>query len=272
MRVLLSFTLLLLLTFPATAQDMVTSTDDSWCEENKNYNKGRERHCEVREFTLPADRNVIRVDAGQNGGIRMEGWDRDEILVRAKVEASARSENRARDYAEAVSIRTGSTIEPNIPDNREIRRSNKDWVSVSFEIFAPRNSNVSIETLNGGAKLTNLSGDIDFDVLNGGVSLVDLAGHVRGQTTNGGLSVELDGDSWEGEEIDVSTTNGGVVLVVPDDYSARLDVGTVNGNLKFDVPVTVKGKIDNNLKATLGDGGNLVRVRTTNGSVRVKER
>ena len=269
------FSLLLIALFfvsPLSAQDVTVLEDDSWCEESKHYDRNRERHCEVREITLSPDRDVIRVDASQNGGIYIEGWDRNEILIRAKVEASARTRRTAEKMAADVTIETGRTIESDYPGKDSNRWKNKEWVSVSYRIYAPRESNVDVETFNGGVKLANLYGDISFDALNGGVSLMDLAGDVRGNTTNGGLYIELAGDSWEGDRLDVSTTNGGVELVVDEDYSARLEVGTTNGKVNFDFPVMVKGNLDKNISTTLGDGGNLIRARTTNGGVRVKQK
>ena len=121
----------------------------------------------------------------------------------------------------------------------------------------------------GGVTVRDVAGDVSFQVLNGGVTLANLAGDVEGQTTNGGLTVELTGDSWEGEGLDVKTTNGGVKLYIPDDYSAQLETGTVNGRMNFEFPVTVKGKLDRNISTTLGDGGKTIRVRTTNGGVTV---
>ena len=268
------FSLLLLALFlimPANAQRATVIEDDSWCEESRKYDRNREKHCEVREITLD-DRDQIRVDATQNGGVHIEGWDRDEILIRAKVEASARSKSKAEDLVEDVTIVTRGTIESEYPGKDSRNWKNNEWVSVSYKIYAPKRSNVDVKTFNGGLSLANLYGDLSFDALNGGVTLTDLAGDVRGSTTNGGLRIELEGDSWEGDRLDVSTTNGGVELIMDEDYSARLEVGTVNGNLKFDFPVMVRGKLDNNLKTTLGDGGNLIRARTTNGGVRIKQR
>ncbi len=102
---------------------------------------------------------------------------------------------------------------------------------VSYEIFTPRRSNLSLRTHNGGISLSDVSGRISFRAQNGGVALRNLGGNVTGETTNGGLSVVLTGSGWEGEGLDVRTTNGGLSISVPDNYSAHLETGTVNGSL-----------------------------------------
>ena len=97
-----------------------------------------------------------------------------------------------------------------------------------------------------------------------------VGGNVRGGTTNGGVVVELAGDRWDGETLDVKTTNGGIVMAVPENYSAHLETGTVNGHLSVDFPVTVQGRITKEIAVNLGAGGATVRATTTNGGVRIK--
>lgn len=250
----------------AHAQQARTIHDDDWCDRHGwEGDSDSERFCEVREITLRAGRDLIAVDGGQNGGIKVEGWNRNEILVRAKVTAHARSESTAERLAGEVEIRTDRTISANVPDTRR-----KEWVSVSYQVFVPRQSNLSLETHNGGIAIENVAGDLNFDALNGGVNLIDLAGDVRGETTNGGVTVELAGNEWDGEGLDVRTTNGGVKIYVPEDYSADLETSTVNGKVEVDFPVTVRGRIDSRIATQLGRGGKTIHVKTTNGSVKVR--
>ncbi len=100
--------------------------------------------------------------------------------------------------------------------------------------------------------------------------LKQVGGNVHGTTTNGGVVVELAGDRWDGETLDVRTTNGGIVMSVPENYSAHLETGTVNGSLSIDFPVTVQGRITREIAVNLGSGGPTVRAMTTNGGVRIR--
>ena len=117
-----------------------------------------------------------------------------------------------------------------------------------------------------------MTGRIEFSALNGGVNLSRVGGDVRGATTNGGLNVELSGARWEGEALDVSTTNGGVSMSIPENYSAHLETGTVNGRLNVDFPVTVQGEITRELAVNLGSGGATIRAMTTNGGVSIRRK
>ena len=137
-------------------------------------------------------------------------------------------------------------------------------------MFVPRRADLSLETHNGGIAIADVNGRIDFTALNGGVVLKRVGGTVRGSTTNGGLVIELTGDRWDGDSLDVSTTNGGVILSVPENYSANLQTGTVNGSVSVDFPVTVQGRINKQIALNLGSGGAMVKAMTTNGGVHLK--
>lgn len=226
----------------------------------------RFQSCEIREQTLAATGELV-VDARQNGGVRVTGWDRDDVLVRAAVRAWGEDEDEARELAKQVEIRTdGGKIRADGPEQNWNRAA---W-TVSYEIFTPHETDLDIESINGGIVLADVGGEIDFDTTNGGVSLEAIAGDVRGRTTNGGVDIRLTGETWTGDQLDVGTTNGGVRLHVPESYSARLEAHTTNGGINIDVPVRVQGQLSRrDVSATLGEGGPLLRVRTTNGGVHV---
>ena len=73
---------------------------------DRNDNNGRAAHCEVREDTI-GGANPLDIDAGRNGGIHIRGWDRGDVLVRSKIQASADTEADARRLVAAVHIDTG---------------------------------------------------------------------------------------------------------------------------------------------------------------------
>ena len=240
------------------------------CREGEmNWNGERlQNHCEIREQTVAAG-GAITVDAGRNGGVAVKGWERNEILVRAKVQTAAPSKAEAEQLAKEVRIdTTGLRIHAEGPDNRD----NFYW-SASYEIFVPRRSDLSVEAHNGGISIADVSGRMEFKTQNGGLSLHGVGGNVRGTTTNGGVHVELSGNRWDGETLDVRTTNGGVHLSMPDNYSAHLETGTVNGNVSSDfplnVPLTERGRMPKEISVDIGSGGPTIRAITTNGGVRV---
>jgi DUF4097 and DUF4098 domain-containing protein YvlB len=263
-RTVLIAALLSLASLFALAQDK-GSKESLACRDNW-YSERLVGHCEVREQTIAASGGVLSVDGRQNGGVSVKGWDQNQILVRARVQTGATTAGEAEGLAKQITIETGGgKIFASGPDNRR----DYHW-DVSYEVFVPRRSDLSLETHNGGIALVGVNGRIEFNALNGGVVLKQVGGNVHGTTTNGGVVVELAGDRWDGETLDVRTTNGGIVMSVPENYSAHLETGTVNGSLSIDFPVTVQGRITREIAVNLGSGGATVRAMTTNGGVRIR--
>jgi hypothetical protein len=251
--------------------DMQVGSDADPCRTENWGNDDYQQHCEVRDSTMPA--GPLNVDAGQNGGVVVEGWDRNEIRVRAVVRGSAREASRARDLAGQVQVQAGGgRVYSTGPDNDD--RNRREWWSVSYRINVPRKNDLDLRASNGGITIVGVTGTMRFDTTNGGVKLQDIGGRVNGETRNGGLNVMLSGSQWDGDGLDVATSNGGVTLSLPDGYNAQLETRTVNGGLNIDFPVTVQGDLTGRrgLQTTLGAGGPPVRVRTTNGGVRINRR
>lgn len=249
---------------PTGAQE----SDEDWiehCRENR-YSRGVQ-HCEVREVRLRPPGRAITVDGRENGGVEVEGWDRDSVVVRARIQARARSEEEARDLASRIRIESsGGTISADGPATGH----RQSW-AVSYRISVPRQVDLTIDTHNGPIAVAGVRGRMQLRAVNGPLVLDSVGGDVRGRTDNGPLNIVLHGRSWEGTGLDAETTNGPVELSVPEGYSARLETGTVNGPMDLDIPVTLQGRINRRrITTTLGSGGPPVRAITTNGPVTIR--
>jgi hypothetical protein len=242
--------------------------DDEWCREERSSNN-RVQVCEVREYTLQAGAGQLSVDAAPNGGIQVTGSSRADLVVQAKVTAWAESQPRAREIMSAVVVDAApDRVSAEPPRGLETRES---W-SVSYRIAAPTQTSLELKTTNGGISIESVEGRIAFQTVNGGVKLAAVSGEVHGRTTNGGVEVDLTGPTWHGQGLDVQTSNGGVRLRVPENYSARLEAGTVNGGVSVDFPITLQGRINREIATDLGGGGPLIRVRTHNGGLKVTKK
>ena len=256
------------LSLPAQVRDRDFGRAD-WCEDGRDSSGPRRSasFCEIRQATVSQQRNVD-VDSGANGGIAVRGWDSADVHVRARVSADAPTEAEARTLVSQVTLTTtGGRIRVEGPETRR----DASW-SASFEVLAPRNSALTLNARNGGLNIANFSGSVNMQTVNGGVAVSDVSGDIRGRTQNGGLNVELSGPTWDGRGLDLETTNGGVSLNLPADYSAELETGTVNGGMRIDFPVTVQGRLGQQIKTRLGSGGPTIRALTTNGGVNVRRR
>ena len=234
---------------------------------NYNYsNDEKISYKETREVNIPAG-SLVNVDGKRNGGIKVRGENRSDVLVRACIQTLGATDEEARAFAKNIRIETGSTI-------RAEGAEESNW-AVSYEILVPRSTNLKLSTHNGGIGISSVEGTMEFEAHNGGISLNDVAGDVKGKTQNGGVSVSLSGNGWKGGGLDIETKNGGVNLSIPENYAAHIETGTVNGGFKSEinglsVADDETGRSRNKRISTdLNGGGATVRVITTNGGVKI---
>lgn len=246
----------------AVAQSAANFVDN--CQRNRSDNA---RVCETRNVAVAAS-GTLAVDGQQNGGITVHAWDKADIQVLAMVQAQAETEAEAQAIARQVTITSANgTVRATGPET-EKRQS---W-SVSYEVWAPRATNLGLTAHNGGIAVDGIEATMNLQTVNGGLDLRDISGEVHGVTQNGGITADLGGDRWRGNGLDLRTSNGGVELRIPNNYSATLETGTVNGDLDIRIPITVQGLLSRQISTQLGAGGAIVRAMTTNGGVSIRPR
>lgn len=263
--VLSAAALICLIASPAEAQRRFSS--ESWNRDcNREGDRDSERFCRISESTMQSPDRALVIDGRTNGGVSVFGSNRRDVLIRARIQAHARTKERAEEIARAIRNRTdGGRIYAEGPETG--RR--ESW-SVSYEVEVPSRSDLDLRAMNGGISVVEVSGVLRLETMNGGIHLEAVSGDVVAETTNGGMNVLLDGDRWQGKGLDAVTTNGGVTVRIPDGYSAHLETGTVNGGIDIDFPVTVQGRIGRRVTTDLGRGGATIRVITTNGGVVIR--
>ncbi|HEX2210475.1 MAG TPA: hypothetical protein VHG93_22540 [Longimicrobium sp.] len=255
---------------PAAAQE----NSDRWVERCRRNHQGENRrvHCEVRETRIPA-RGALRVDAGQNGGVSVRAWDGRDVLVRARVQTHARTEEDARELARGIRVNTSGTISSSGPESSG---RNRGW-AVSYEILVPARTNLDAETHNGPISVHGLSGDIEVRAVNGPISLNELAGDVQARAQNGPITVNLSGRRWNGEGLDAETVNGPITVRMPRGYAAHLESGTVHGPINAPRGIRPERRNGNRwapggrINTDINGGGPTIRVVTTNGPVNIQE-
>jgi DUF4097 and DUF4098 domain-containing protein YvlB len=255
---------LFLIAVAASAQMQDNREKKMTCENNNR--EGRARSCNISEQTL-AGSGRLTVDPGSNGGVTVKGWTLGQILVRTKIEAWAISDADASLIAGQVHTDTaGGQLRASGPESRD----NSGW-SVSYEVFVPHNTDLTLSAHNGGIHISDVRGKMEFKTTNGGVHLARIAGDVNGSTNNGGVHVELSGSGWEGGQMDVRTQNGGVHIAMPAQFSAHIQTETVNGGIHSDFPMPSTGeRRPRNLDFNVGSGGALIHLSTVNGGVHLE--
>jgi DUF4097 and DUF4098 domain-containing protein YvlB len=93
---------------------------------------------------------------------------------------------------------------------------------------------------------------------------------MRFQTSNGSINVSV--DALRSSDIRASTTNGAITVRLPANAGARVQARTSNSSISTDFDVTMRGTQDKHrLEGTIGPGGPLLDLSTTNGSIKISK-
>jgi DUF4097 and DUF4098 domain-containing protein YvlB len=201
-----------------------------------------------------------------NGSVWIEAWDRPRVHVRAVKSARGNPQELARAQIEVSATPAAVAVETRYPKDEGVE------VTVDYRIRVPRSAQLTlVQTVNGNLLVRGVEGPADVRTVNGDVFLSDAHGRIAARTTNGTVQMELHSLRLAGP-VDLSAMNGLVVVAVPDDFNATLEISSVNGDFQSALPVQVQGSMAaREFRATLGRGGHPLRIRTVNGSIRVLE-
>jgi hypothetical protein len=220
---------------------------------------------QVFEQTYPLSSGGEFVLQNVNGSVQVEGWDRDEV----EVQAVKTSESDAHDLA-LVKIEVEShpgevAVHTRYPDGQDADVAVEYHVHVPYRVLLH-----SIGTVNGSVSVRGVQGAGELRSVNGNVEVLNSSGRFSAHTTNGNLHLEL-GSLADGAPMSLETVNGSVILGLPSNASADLNVRNMNGDVSSDVPVTSTAALPGAraFHGKLGHGGGPISVRTVNGGIRL---
>ncbi len=129
---------------------------------------------------------------------------------------------------------------------------------------------VDAKTSGGGITLDGVTGDTDAFTSGGSLNLKNLNGNVMAGTSGGSIYAELTGKI--DRDCTLKTSGGSIRVFLPRNSSIDLDAHTSGGHVETDFPITIQGTIKKNaLKGKINDGGPLVTLKTSGGSIYIKE-
>lgn len=166
----------------------------------------------------------------------------------------------------AVYPRDGNKCLPGDQGRLSARRHD---VTVSFTVALPEAVDLVARTINGSVTASGLTDDVWVHTVSGAVD-VSTEGHVHARTVNGSIQAAMGRAEWEGD-IALETVNGSVTIWLPDTADTDLRFRTVNGSSKSDLALNAVDADSRRLNGKLGDGGGMLRVKTVNGSVRLRD-
>lgn len=161
---------------------------------------------------------------------------------------------------------------------------------VDINIQMPREGKINLRTGDGRIDLANFKGEMDLHSGDGTETLEGVDGKLRASTGDGHIRAngrfdEMDLKTGDGHlEVRAAsgsslasgwrleTGDGNVTLEVPGDLAADVDLHTSDGHIDLEFPVTTEGKLrENEVRGKINGGGNLVTIRTGDGSIHLRK-
>jgi len=215
-----------------------------------------------------------------NGSIEISGWDQntvdisgtkygptEEIANRIEVAVDHAPDSAAihvqRPYEHRGNM--GARLLIKVPHAAviDLARTSNGAIRVSGGAGPAR-----LRTSNGAIRVDGLSGALEAETSNGSITaaLDRVDGPVRVDTSNGAIDLRLPQRIRDG--VRAHTSNGGITLRLPDGLDARVSAHTSNAHVTSDFDVRTQGELSRNrIEGTIGAGGPLVDLSTSNGSI-----
>ncbi len=246
----------------------------------------------------------------RNGLIEIVGTPQcREIEIAATKSARGSSPQDAREHAEQIVIRTVHDASRNDLLAVEAVMPESDFgrsYAARFEIKVPKDVTLELKTSNGRVAVRNTDGAVRVVTSNGTISVADVHGNldlkssngrieivrsgadsIRAVTSNGSIDVtaargNADVRSSNGSialrlvatpapaEVLARTSNGRILVEVPSDLSANLEMSTSNGGVHTDFEAASVRDLRtgrSSLSAKLNDGAGRVDLSSSNGSL-----
>ncbi len=232
----------------------------------------------------------------RNGAIAIAVWDKDTVdVVAVKKTHLGGSLNDVE-----IRVNTGETL-----SIETVYLVNNPRVSIEYTISVPASIPITLaESSNGAITLKGTSGDVDVHTSNGAIKIQQHTGNVSARTSNGAIDIqrisgvvkahtsngsisivgtsgiekaETSNGSIKAEIVDIvtdelalKTSNGSVKVFLSPSLNADLDVKTSNGKITIhDIEILTTSVSKTAFKGRIGNGGNLLTIKTSNGSIDV---
>ncbi len=199
-----------------------------------------------------------------NGTVRIEGWDKNEVEVRA-----TKTTPDGQSLLNMVTIEIEARPDGLSVSTRYPQEEGVD-VAVDYVIHVPRHAQVShVNNINGTLRVFSSESLGELHTVNGNIEVYESSGNVHAHTTNGNVYMELK-HAEDSRGVSAETTNGSVLLAIPMDLPANLEARCMNGSFSSELPMVMKAAAQpRTVRGQLGRGGAPIHLGTVNGTIRV---
>lgn len=129
----------------------------------------------------------------------------------------------------------------------------------------------TLESSNGSIQVHGHEGNLKLSTSNGDITADGVIGSITADTSNGSIDIDLAGGA--GATINADSSNGSIDVSLPADFAGTLDCSTSNGKVINSTKGTAApGTAKSRATITLGSGGGVSKISTSNGGVTITQK
>lgn len=130
---------------------------------------------------------------------------------------------------------------------------------------------VQVDTSNGRIDAKDVTGAFTAESSNGKITATDICGKVDVESSNASIRIVLTEDSTQ--PFQVKTSNGSAKVQIGEAFSGQIRLKTSNGSVRSSVnAVEINQSSKKSMTIQIGDSDEVSSIRSSNGSVELKER
>jgi hypothetical protein len=204
------------------------------------------------------------------GEITVIGADVTDCNVTATITAKAMTAEEAEKLAEEVRIK----LEPSGNElHIKIERPDNKWensITIGFNITVPKQAALQLGANVGEIKISDIAQPIKVETNVGAISCKEITGDIDAKTNVGQVIVLYSKTAPSACNANVKTDIGEIDFTAPPGLSAQVNLSANLGSIQTALPLTVKGKINQDSSGTIGKGEGKVTLKTNIGPIKIK--
>jgi DUF4097 and DUF4098 domain-containing protein YvlB len=252
----------------------------------------------IKEQTLPTSQGKTLKVKVESGDVTISTWSKDEAYIKISGNDEAKDKltykidgkdgdifvaaSKSQDISNANNI--SLKIEISIPEkfNTEIATAGGDislgGLTGSVKLKTA-GGDITLRNINGDANLKTAGGDIKIESFSGNLSAKTAGGNINITSSEGSISAKTSGGdvivgySGVNKGIDLSTSGGNINLSLPENISAKVELVSMNGEIKSDFTITgdVSKTARQKITGEIGSGGELIKCKTMGGNITIEK-
>jgi hypothetical protein len=215
------------------------------------------------------------------GSIKIETHNEATIELRVKIE---NQEGDKFSYRHELS-NGDLTIIGEIEKKRQSIQNLRN-LKVEFNFLIPKNYDVKLNTTGGSLSIEDLTGELSARTSGGSIKVGNIAGDVKLHTSGGSINTDtitgnLDAHTSGGsikvtidkqltEDAKLTTSGGSITAYLIPDIKVDIEASTSGGRVKSDFEINGKVK-KMSLRGSINGGGHKLILKTSGGSIKIKE-